>query len=42
MFKEEVKGSLYIALKDLRMYYFKPPNLTVVPQVKDLSVCNVF
>ncbi|OGS40658.1 MAG: hypothetical protein A3K77_04325 [Euryarchaeota archaeon RBG_13_31_8] len=28
MFKEEVKGSLYIALKDLRMYYFKPPNLS--------------
>jgi len=28
MFKEEVKGSLYIALKDLRMYYFKPPNIS--------------
>jgi ABC-2 type transport system permease protein len=28
MFKEEIKGSLYIALKDLRMYYFKPPNLS--------------
>jgi len=28
MFKEEVKGSLYIALKDLKMYYFKPPNLS--------------
>ncbi len=28
MFKEEIKGSLYIALKDLKMYYFKPPNLS--------------
>jgi ABC-2 type transport system permease protein len=28
MLKEQVKGSLYIALKDLRMYYFKPPNLS--------------
>jgi ABC-2 type transport system permease protein len=28
MFKEEVKGLLYIALKDLKMYYFKPPNLS--------------
>jgi ABC-2 type transport system permease protein len=28
MFKEEAKGSLYIALKDLKMYYFKPPNLS--------------
>jgi len=28
MFKEEVKGSLYIALKDLKTYYFKPPNIS--------------
>jgi ABC-2 type transport system permease protein len=28
MFKEEIKGSLFIALKDLKMYYFKPPNLS--------------
>lgn len=28
MFKEEVKGLLYIALKDLKMYYFKPPNVS--------------
>jgi len=28
MLKEQLKGSLYIALKDLRMYYFKPPNLS--------------
>jgi len=28
MFKEEVKGSLHIALKDLKMYYFKPPNIS--------------
>src|SRR4030042_1680656 len=28
MFKEEVKGLLYIALKDLKMYYLKPPNLS--------------
>jgi len=25
---EQLKGSLYIALKDLRMYYLKPPNLS--------------
>jgi ABC-2 type transport system permease protein len=28
MLKEEVKGSLYIALKDLKTYYFKPPNIS--------------
>ncbi|MCU0851057.1 MAG: ABC transporter permease [Candidatus Thermoplasmatota archaeon] len=28
MLKEQIKGSLYIALKDLKMYYFKPPNLS--------------
>ena len=28
MLKGQLKGSLYIALKDLRMYYFKPPNLS--------------
>jgi ABC-2 type transport system permease protein len=28
MLKEEVKGSLYIALKDLKTYYCKPPNIS--------------
>jgi len=39
MFKEEVKGSLYIALKDLKMYYFKPPNLSWImfPNVMALA-----
>jgi ABC-2 type transport system permease protein len=28
MFSEELKGAFYIALKDLRTYYLKPPNIS--------------
>jgi len=28
MFSEEIKGAFYIALKDLRTYYLKPPNIS--------------
>jgi ABC-2 type transport system permease protein len=28
MFKDEIRGAFYIVLKDLKTYYFKPPNLS--------------